>query len=423
MFTPLSLFIGLRYTAAKRRNQLVSFISAISMAGLVLGVALLITVLSVMSGFDREMRDKILGLMPQGAIYHQTGIDNWTALSEELLAHPNVTAVSPFIRLQALATYRQQVTTLALFGIDPEREQRVSIIGDHLQPQSLATLAQGGNRVILAAGVADTLQRGIGDTVRLVVPSASGGAARIAELTIVDVFRTGTEVDNSLALVNLVTAAELKSGDVSTSTLLSASSSESLRVDGIKLKMDELLVAPKVVRELVYQLPYGYFGSDWTRTHGNLFQAIQMSKQMVGLLLFLIIAIAAFNVVSTLVMVVIDKQADIAILRTQGMSSTAIVMAFMTQGTLIGVVGVGIGTALGVGLSLVVTDVVAWFERFSGVQFLKSDVYPISYLPSDLRWEDVLMVATVGLLMSCLATLYPAWRAAKVKPADALRHE
>lgn len=407
----ISLTIGLRYAGARQRSQLVSFISGISIVGLILGVSLLLVVLSVMNGFDRELRERILGVMPQAAIYHRHGIESWQQLQQQLEAHPEVGAAAPFVQLQGLASHKRQVSPVSIYGIEPSQESRVSIIESYLAPAEFQQLATDPTAVVLGQALADKLKVSIGSRVTLVVPrkGQSRSAPRIKVLRVGGILTTGTEVDNSLALVHLPQAMSL--------------SDYPERVGGMRLQVTDLFDAPRVAYELVRDLPYGYYGSDWTRSHGNLFQAIQMSKGLVGLLLFLIIAIAAFNVVSTLIMVVVDKQGDIAILRTLGASTGTIMKVFMVQGSLIGVIGTVSGILLGVVLSQVVTDAVAWIEQLFGIQFLKSDVYPISYLPSDLRWPDVVLVGLVSLCMSFLATLYPAWRASRVNPAEALRYE
>ena len=381
------------------------------MVGMTLGVAVLILVLSVMNGFDRELRERILGVMPQAAIYHRHGVEDWQSLQSDLLARPGVTAAAPFVQLQGLASFRRQVSPLSVYGVDPEQEKTVSIIHQHLPDGAFEQLATVPKGTLLGQGLARKLGVKPGDSFTLVVPlkGQSRSVPQVMVLTVVDIIKTGTEVDNALALMNLSQAAAL--------------SDHPGRVGGLRLQLDNLFDAPQLTYDIVRELPYGFYGSDWTRSHGNLFQAIQMSKNLVGLLLFLIIAIAAFNVVSTLIMVVVDKQGDIAILRTLGASSATIMKVFMVQGSLIGVIGTGIGLVLGVGFSLVVTDLVAGFERLSGFQFLKSDVYPITYLPADIRVEDVVLVGVVALAMSFLATLYPAWRASRVNPAEALRFE
>lgn len=402
--------IGRRYAVSRRHSQMVSFISSVSIVGLVIGVALLITVLSIMNGFDRELRERILGIMPHGAIYHRDGIEDYEALADQVSQRPGVASATPFVRLEGLLSHRREVAPVSLYGMPPGQRASLAVLSEYLPEDIWRSLAESKRGVLLGAGLARSLAVEAGAKLTLVVPSRSGqGAPDIKALEVLAVFDTGTELDNNLALTRLSLASELTAHPGAAS--------------GIRLQVDDLFQAPEQVRSLLYELPPGYFSSDWTRTHGNLYQAIHMSKQLVGLLLFLIIAIAAFNLVSTLIMVVVDKQGDIAILRTLGASSVDILRVFMVQGGVIGVVGTTIGVLLGVTLSYWVTDWVQWLEGLLGIQFLHSDVYPISYLPSDLHWPDVMRVAGTALVLSLVASLYPAWRATRVQPAEALRYE
>ncbi|MEM5537626.1 lipoprotein-releasing ABC transporter permease subunit [Neptuniibacter pectenicola] len=414
MFKPLSLFIGLRYTAAKRSNHFISFISLASMLGLMLGVAALIVVLSVMNGFDRELKQRILGMVPHGSISaYGKPIENWPLLVEQLSQHPDVVAAAPFIQAQGMLTSKGVVRGALVNGIDPVIEQHVSILGEHITSGSLEALNQQRFGIVLGDLLARYLGARVGDKVTLVLPEASvsvaGVVPRLKRFTVVGIFSVGAELDANLAYINLEDAAKIKRlGD---------------GVDGIRLKFDDLFVAPKKVKEIAASLSGYYSSSDWTRTHGNLFQAIQLEKRMIGLLLFLIVLVAAFNIVSTLVMVVTDKKADVAILRTLGATPGRIMRIFMIQGTVIGVLGTLLGTLLGVTLALTISDIIAWVERTFNIQFLNADVYFISYLPSDLQWADVGVITFTALVISFLATIYPAWRAAKTHPAEALRYE
>lgn len=414
MFKPLSLFIGLRYTAAKRSNHFISFISLASMLGLMLGVAALIVVLSVMNGFDRELKQRILGMVPHASIsgYNQP-IENWRELNSQLEEHPDVLAAAPFIQAQAMLTSRGTVRGALINGVDPDYESRVSILGDHMKQGALSSLNDQRFGIVLGELLARYLNVSVGDKVTLVLPEASvsvaGVVPRLKRFTVVGTFSVGAELDANLAYINLKDAATIKRmGD---------------GVEGIRLKFNDLFTAPKQVRKIADGLN-GYFRiSDWTRTHGNLFQAIQLEKRMIGLLLFLIVLVAAFNIVSTLVMVVTDKKADVAILRTLGATPGHIMRIFMIQGTVIGTLGTLLGTLLGILLALTVSDLISWVERTFGIQFLDADVYFISDLPSDLQWADVGLISCAAMLISFLATIYPAWRAAKLQPAEALRYE
>ncbi|BFM11497.1 lipoprotein-releasing ABC transporter permease subunit [Simiduia litorea] len=406
---PLALFIGLRYTGSKRRNQLVSFISLISMAGLAMGVALLLIVLSVMNGFDKELRERILGVMPQATVFHRSGIEDWGGYQEQFERHENVVASAPFVQLQGLMSLGAGVAPVSVYGVEASAEQRVSRLNEFIGHASLDQLAD--NEILLGRGVANQIQAKIGDQVSLIVPDKNEATSlpKIGVFVFAGIVDTGTEVDNGLAITTLQGAGPL--------------SEFPGKVSGIRLKLDDLFSARQVIRDLMQELSFGFYGSEWSRSHGNIFQAVQMSRQLVGLLLFLIIAIAAFNVVSTLIMVVVDKQGQIAILRSQGASRFDILCIFTVQGGMIGVVGTAIGLALGVAGSFVVTDFVAWIENVFGIHFLASDVYPVSYLPSDFRISDCFNVGLTAVLMSFVATLYPAWRASRVEPAEALRFD
>lgn len=406
-----SLFIGARYTGARKKSQLVSFLSAVSMAGLVVGVGLLIAVLSVMNGFDRDLREKILGLVPQAAIYHYHAIDDWPSLVNRIEKSDGVIAAAPFIQVNALASVKKETAAILLYGIDVQREQKVSLLSDYIRQDSLLKLEREMDTVILGHGIAQRLQVTVGSRTMLVAPSrtAESTAPHIAYFTVVDIIQSNTELDEVLALTSLDTAAKL--------------AGTAGQVDGIRLKLDDLFQAPTIAYGIVASLPPGFYQTNWTRTHGNLHYAIQMSKNMVGLLMSLIVAIAAFNVISTLIMVVTDKRGDVAILRTLGASSRVILLTFLCQGCLIGVTGIAIGVVLGCGLSLGLQRVVHYIEHIFNVQFLHSDVYPLTYLPTEIRWDDIVHVVCVAMFLVLAAAIYPAWRATKIAPAEALRYE
>ena len=412
MFKPYPLFIGIRYAGAKRRSQLVSFISMISMLGMTVAVALLILVLSVMNGFDREMRTRILGLVPHVVISSYQSEQDWPAIREKILQHAEVKAVAPFAQLNAMLLRGTEVESVLVFGIDPDQERKVSIIADYVDDAALDTLKGDSGGIILGAALAKKLQLEAGDGVNLMLPQENKQGRitpKFSRLKVQAVFKTGTEIDQSIALMSLTRALSLMPADQ--------------RSQGLRVSVTDTFEAPRIGWELSQNIPYGYSTRDWTRSHGNLYSAIQLSKQLVGLMLVTIIAVAAFNVVSALVMIVTDKRADIAILRTVGASPKGIMAIFIMQGTLIALIGTGMGALLGVGLSLAVTDIVAGVEALFSVQFLSSDVYPVDYLPSDLRFSDVAKVCATAFLMSILATIYPAWRASRVLPAEALRYE
>lgn len=413
MFKPLPLFVGLRYTRAKRRNHFISFISLTSMLGMILGVAVLILVLSVMNGFDRELRERILGMVPHATIQADGVMQNWQVAAQFAEQDPAVVGVAPFIQGQVMLTHSGAVQGALLNAVLPESEARVSIIRDHMVAGKLENLAAGEFGIILGDILARQLRAGVGSKVTVVMPEATASPAgvlpRLKRFTVTGIFKVGAQLDGSLALIHLGDGAKLyRLGE---------------GVHGLRLKLYDLFEAGPVSWRIAAQLPAGYWASDWTRTQGNLFQAIRMEKTMIGLLLLMIVAVAAFNIISTLVMVVTDKRSDIAILRTMGASPRAIMLTFMVQGAVIGVIGTVIGAILGVILALTVSDIVAWAEQLLGVQILSADVYFISYIPSQLRLDDVLLVCGSGLLLSFLATLYPSMRAARVQPAEALRYE
>lgn len=408
LFNKFTFLVGSRYGISRKHSQLVSFISRLSTAGLVIGVALLIVVMSVMNGFDRELRERILGIMPQATIYHREGIEDYSSLIKQLKQDKRILAAAPFVQIQGLFSYQKHVAPVNLFGIDPAQETKLSTLEQYLPADTFAKLTQNPQAVIIGQGIADKLHFTTGDKVTLIVPR-SGDASGILNLEVIAILKSNTNVDQTLALMNLAAAAE--------------ASEFSGRVSGIRLQVNDLFDAPNIVINAVNQLPAGYFGSSWMQTHGTIYDAIKMSKSLVSLLLLLIIGIAAFNLVSTLIMVVVDKQGDIAILRTLGASSKEIIGIFMVQGGLIGLIGTTIGAIVGVFLSLVVTDLISGIEKIFGIQFLHSDVYPISYLPSHLYWSDVAQVVATSLFICFFAALYPAWRASRIQPADALRYE
>lgn len=409
MQLPLPFYIGLRYTAARRKSQMVSFLSAISISGLVVGVGLLIVVLSVMNGFDRELRERILGLVPQAVINERGGLEDWQSLRQQLEQDPDIVAATPFVQLNGLINHRKNTTPVMLYGVDPEIEYSLSLIHEYVDKNTFYSLNNSEPGILLGKILAEQLQVAVTDKVMLVMPGTTHSAATFGYFQVRGIIESNTELDNSLAITSLEQA--------------SALSSTPGRVTGLRLKLDDLFIAPEIVYQNLIKLGPNYSGSNWTRTYGNLYEAIRMSKSLVGLLMFLIVAIAAFNVISTLVMVVIDKQSDIAILRTLGASTKKIIGIFMVQGSTIGLIGTSIGIIAGCLLSLVAEDLVRLVESLFNVQFLKSDVYPLTYLPTEILLTDILRVGFIAFAMSFFAALYPAWKASKVEPAEALRYE
>lgn len=406
----LPLLIGLRYTGTRSRNQLVAFLSRVSIAGLVVGVGLLIAVMSIMNGFDRELRERILALVPQAAIFQRGGIDDWPQLQALLEQRNGIVAAAPFVQLDALVARRDQAKPVMLYGISPHEERRVSRLAEFLTEATLSHLAEAQDQLILGRGIAVELGLTEGDRVMVIVPdSADLDAPRVRYFTLLEILTTHTELDHALALTGLQSAQQL-------STMPD-------RVSGMRLKVDDLFAAREIVWQALVSLGGGYQGSSWVNTHGNLYHAIHMSKKLVALLMSLIVAIAAFNVVSTLVMVVVEKQGDIAILRTLGATTRQIMQIFVVQGFAIGLLGTGLGVVFGLGLSVLIEPLVRTVEGVFHTQFLQSDVYPLTYLPTELLLSDITLVATTALGMSFLATLYPAWRASRTQPAEVLRYE
>jgi len=413
MFKPYSVFVGTRYTGSKRGSRLTTFLSRTAIAGLVIGVALLIVVLSVMNGFEREMRERILGLVPHINLYAADPRDDWRETVDLVEKQPGVSSASPLLQQNGMLVKGEIAEAVLLFGIDPQREARATALANFLDPHALQRLQAEPQTIVLGQGLAEKLAVTVDDHITVVVPDVAKGGERVTpriqRFTVVGIIKSGTELDQSLALLRLEDAQQL-----------SGSHDNAI---ALRVTVNDLFAAPAIASDLWRELHGRYYVSDWTATQGNLYGAIHLSKQLVGMMLAIVIAVAAFNVVSALVLVVNDKQGDIAILRSQGATPNGIIKIFLVQGFLVGVIGTVLGVVFGIVLSLAVTDLVAWIERVLHIQFLQSDVYPISYLPADLRAVDVLQVAGTALVMSTLAAIYPAWRAAKVQPAVALRYD
>jgi len=414
MFKPLALFIGMRYTRAKKRNHFVSFISLSSMLGIGLGVMVLITVLSVMNGFDEEIHKRFFGMAPEITV---SGIDgklsNWQALEKELATMPQIKAIAPYVGAQGLLTHDGQVLPLVVTGVLPEKEKLVTHLQDKLLIGSLADLKHFG--IMLGRGLADRLGVTIGDKVTIMVPQATvtpaGMLPRFKRFTVVGVFSAGTgfNFDTGLAFINLHDAQVLMQfGD---------------QVSGLKMKIDNVYQAPELSDKLAAKLGDDYQIGNWTDQFGAFFQAVKMEKTMMFLILMLIIAVAAFNLVSSLVMVVNDKQSEIAILRTIGATPSTILWIFIVQGMLVGMVGTFLGLAGGILLASNATSIVNHVQSLFHIQVLSSSIYFVDYLPSKIMLTDLLQVCAMALLMSFAATIYPAWRASKTVIAEALHYE
>lgn len=416
MFRPLELFIGLRYTRAKRRNHFISFISLTSMLGIALGITALITVLSVMNGFQQELRGRILAMTAHATINHWNGqVEDWQAVRDQALNHPEVEGGAPFIRGEAMLNHASLVSGALVQGILPQEEQQISDIGGKMVQGSLADLRPGEFGVILGKALANALAVQVGDKLTIITPQTTvtpaGILPRLKRFDVVGIFEAGMyEYDRGLALIHVADASKLFQFPEGV-------------VSGVRLKMHDLFQAPRLARDLANQLPEGYSARDWTQDHASFFRAVQIEKTAMFVILTLIVAVAAFNIVSALVMVVTDKQADIAILRTLGATPLSIMGIFIVQGITIGLVGTLLGLAGGVALATHVDVVVPFIERLFGVKFLAPDVYLISDLPSQVQWGDVTTIGLVAFGLATLATLYPAWRAARTQPAEALRYE
>ena len=414
MFKPFEAFVGLRYVRAKRRNHFISFISLTSMLGIALGVTALITVLSVMNGFEKELKDRILGMASHATVIRYGGtLDDWRKVEKMVESQPGIVGVAPFIQAEGMLVNRGHVNGTVIRGILPDQEPRVSTIDSKMLFGSLDKLTPGSYGIIIGSELARALGVITGDKVTLVAPEANmtpaGLLPRLKRFTVVGIFEVGMhEYDSALALIHM--------DDAKTLFRMSGPT-------GLRLKTTNILQAPRISREVMSRIPGHYGVVDWTQQHANFFKAVKTEKTVMFCILMLIVAVAAFNIISTLVMVVTDKQADIAVLRTMGASPGSILGIFMIQGTVIGVIGILLGILGGVWLALHVETIVPAIEKMFHVRFLSPDVYYISELPSDLHWHDVTVIGLVSFLFCSLATIYPALRAARTQPAEALRYE
>ena len=412
---PYELFIGLRYTRARQRSRFISFISMVSVIGIALGITVLITVLSVMNGFQREVRTRILGVASHMQI---TGANDtladWRTIAASAAKNEQVAAAAPYVSQQALLSSGPEVRGAFVRGILPEEEAKVSDFAGHLVAGSVAALKPGEFGIVLGVELARALSVMVGDKIVLIAPQGqvtpAGILPRLKQFTVVGIFSVDHyEFDSGLALMHLEDAQKLYRMDE--------------KVSGVRLKLKDLFQYAAVGRELTRTLGSGVYITDWTRLNANFFRAVDIEKHMMFFIVFLIIAVASFNIVSSLFMAVKDKQADIAILRTLGASPGSITKIFLIQGTLIGVLGTLTGVVCGVLLALNVDVVVPFIESVFGFKILAKDVYQISELPSELLLPDVLFTALFSFAVSVLATLYPSYRAAKINPAEALKYE
>jgi lipoprotein-releasing system permease protein len=414
---PFEWLVGLRYTRAGKRsgrNSFISFISLISMAGIALGVAALIIVLSVMNGFQKEVRDRMLSVLSHIEISSASGtMPDWQTTAKEAFQDKEVKGAAPFVEAQAILTREDAVRGAVIRGVLPQEEPNVSDVASHVRLGSFDALKPGQFGIVLGRELARALQVQVGDKVTLIAPEGqitpAGIIPRLKQFTVVGIFEVGHyEFDSTLAFIQMDDAMKMFK--------LNAPS-------GLRLRIADMQRAPQVAQDLSRILTGDVLISDWSQQNRNWFAAVQTEKHMMFLILTLIIAVAAFNLVSSLVMTVTDKQADIAILRTLGASPGSVMKIFMIQGALVGIVGTAIGVALGVLISLNIDVIVPFIEHLLGVQFLPKDIYLISEMPSDLRWHDVWSIGGVAIVLAFLATLYPSWSAARVKPAEALRYE
>ena len=416
MFQPVPVFVGLRYSLAREHSFFVSFITWVSLLGVAVGVLALITVISVMNGFESELRGRLLSLSAHATVTADGGdaLKDWRQLIRELDGTPGLTGAAPFLDTDAMLSHPPAMGGAIVRGIDPALESQVSTIADAMREGKLTDLQPGMNRIVLGRMLAYQLEVGVGDTVTVMIPdgASAGGAVvpRLQNFEVVGIFEVGLqEHDSVLALVNLADAEALRGLAGPT---------------GLRLKFQDVLKAPELARAALSRLPAGYRVRDWTQENEAYFRAIRIEKTMMGLILMLIVAVAAFNIVATLVMVVSDKRTDIAILRTLGMTPRGILAVFMTQGVLLGWIGTTIGVAAGVALALNVDVVVPFIESVFHVHIMDDpNVYYISGLPSETHTSDVIIIAAVAMVLTLLATIYPAFQAAKTQPAEALRYE
>ena len=414
MYNPFEAFIGLRYVRARRRNHFISFISLISMLGIAIGVLALITVLSVMNGFQKELTGRILAMASHATVVQDNAaMDDWQATAMTLKRQPGIIGVAPYFRAEGMLVHEHRVHGVVLRGILPREEKTVSLVAEKMQSGDFSGLVPGQFGMIIGSESAQRLGVMPGDTITLVAPQAAEGAAgilpRLKRFTVVGTFTAGMhEFDSGLALIHLEDALQLfdRAGPA-----------------GLRLKTGDVMQAPRISREAMQAVPGQYDVIDWTRRHATFFRALKTEKRVMTVILALIIAVAAFNVIATLMMVVTDKQADIAVLRTLGAGSNSIMRIFIIQGTVIGLVGIVLGVLGGIWLADNINAIIKMVEQFLDVRFMSPDVYYISELPSDLHWRDVIVTASLAFLLAVAGTIYPAWRAAQTQPAEALRYE
>lgn len=415
MFKPLELYIGLRYLRAKRHNHFISFISLTSVLGIALGIVVIITVLSVMNGFQTEVRDRMLRMTAHGNILELDGtLDDWQHAAQAIAHIEQIAGVAPYIEAQSMVVKGSQVTGVQLSGVQPSIETEVSDIDEFMLDSDLDVLQAGQFKVLLGSELANYLAATVGDKVTIIAPETSvtpaGIIPKMRRFTVAGIYEIGmNQFDRNTAIIHIQDAQKLfRYQD---------------KVTGLRLKLDDIFLVPGLTQVINDQLQGEYWMTDWTRRHQNFFRAVKMEKTMMFVIMTLIVAVAAFNVVSMLIMVVTDKQSDIAILRTYGISARSILWVFIIQGSLIGVFGTVLGVLGGIGLSLNLEHIILFVEQLLGQKVLDPSVYYITDLPSELHLSDVSYVAFISFALTVLATLYPAFKAANTRPAHALRYE
>jgi lipoprotein-releasing system permease protein len=418
MFKPFSVFLALRYVRSRHGRGFSSFISASSTIGIALGTLVLIVALSTMNGFERELAQKLLSIVPHAELMSvEQPITNWPDNVKQLQANEKVVAAAPVITLTGMMQYKTSLKAVEVRGVDPILEQQVSEIDSYIAQGSWQALGESQSQgIIIGAGVAKKLSVKLGDKIQLLLPSSKLSnsnsqqvfAAPIKRhMEIVGIFKFGGTIDDTLAYISLSQASDIKGYN-------------SGETQGIRLKFDDVFLAPNIAREIAYNFNHYVYIMDWTRTQGHLFNDIQLVRMVMFIVLVLVIAVASFNIVSTLIMAVNEKQRDIAILKTMGAPASVIMLTFIYQGLVNGVLGCLIGGFLGVYLSLNLADIMMFFEQLFSMQLLSADVYFIDHIPSELHMSDVYVTVITALIMSLIATIYPAWRATKIEPAQVL---
>jgi lipoprotein-releasing system permease protein len=407
-------FIGLRYVRAKRRNNFISFISLSSILGVALGVMAIITVLSVWNGFEEELRDRTLGMVSHATIYADTNVmSNWQQLASQIAAYPEITGVAPYFREEGMVVFNEKIESVIVQGVLPESESLVSSINETMIEGDIVALEPGSFGIILGVSLAATLDIKIGEKLMLVAPQANitpvGILPRMKRFEVIGLFSVGiNEYDSAYAMINLEDAERFYRAQTP---------------GGLRIKTDNVMDSPYIIRNVLQDFSYPFGIVDWTQENSNFFRSLALQKVVMFIILMLIVAVAAFNIVSTLIMVVVDKQADIAVLRTMGASQRNIMKIFITQGIVIGLFGVLLGDLLGTWLSTNIADMVSMIENAFSMELLPCDVYYICEFPSSIRFSDVILTSIIAFMICALATIYPAYRASKTHPAEALRYD